>query len=527
MQIKLRPYQEECLKAIKGRFVQGISRQLVHLPTGAGKTVVFASLIKEMERKTLVLAHTCELLEQAKDKIKMISHYADVGIVNSEQKEFDRNIVVSSIQSAQRPDNLAELKKQGFSLCIYDEAHRAAADNSRKVIAELDFLKSSKNLLVGFSATPFRADSKGLGEVFDDVPFSMTIKDLIDLGFLCRPKGAKIRTDLDLSTVKTEEGDFVTTSLSSVMNTSEMNNLVVDAYAESAPDRKAVCFAVNVAHAKNLADAFKSRGIASESIYGGMPSSERTALLKRFQSGEISVLTNCQVLTEGWDCPEVDCVLVARPTQSKGLYQQMCGRGLRLYPNKKDCLILDFGSATHSLCGMASLLEDDEETEERKTSKNVVSGFIKNLPANLNKKLKAAITQFDPIGDLFTWTREGPSYSLKGYGDCVLKVIQAPNDRFDVVLFKGADPQVITKDISFEYAFASAEDFARSNRSLFTVSDLEADWRKLPISDKQKSFFRSHGYRAGIEDLSRGQASLIIGSGLLGKSRLKPSRRLS
>lgn len=523
MTLKLRPYQEECLKTIKNKFSQGVSRQLVHLPTAAGKTVIFSNLIQQLNRKTLVLAHTCELLDQAKDKIEMIAPGIEVGIVNADSKEFNNPVVVSSIQSARQPETLAELQKQGFSLCIYDEAHRAAALSPRHILSSLGFLESPENLLVGFSATPFRTDNKGLGEVFDEVVYKKTIKDLIALGFLCKPVGIKITTDLDLSTVKTEDGDFVTTSLASVMNTPQMNELVVNAYIEQASNRKTVCFAVNISHAKSLAEAFRSRGITSEAIYGELPSHERENLLKRFQNGNISILTNCQILTEGWDCPEVDCVLVAKPTQSKGLYQQMCGRGLRLFPNKKDCLILDFGSKTHSLCGMASLVGDAESDEEEKQERaeDKMSEFAKGLPPTINKKLRAAIVEFDLLGDAFTWLKDGPSYSLKAIGDKILKIFPTSEGRFNVVFFNGNNPQTVARDMSFEYAFSSAEEFARANRSIFSVSDLEAPWRRLPISDKQKDLFHSFGYRAGIEDLSRGQAALIISSGVLSRKAVR------
>lgn len=521
--IRLRQYQEECLKSIHDNYAQGVNRQLVHLPTAAGKTVIFANLINQLDRKTLVLAHTCELLDQARDKIKMICPNLDVGIVKSGRKEYNNPIVVSSIQSARNPETLAELQKQGFTLCIYDEAHRAAALSPRHILSSLGFLESSENLLVGFTATPFRNDDKGLGEVFNEVVYKKTIKDLISLGFLCNPIGVKITTDLDLSTVKTEDGDFVTTSLASVMNTPEMNELVVNAYIERASKRKTVCFSVTVSHAKNLAELFRSRGIASEAIYGDMPADERARLLQLFKSGSLSVLTNCSILTEGYDESSIDCVLVAKPTQAKGLYQQMCGRGLRLFPNKQDCLILDFGSKTHSLCGIASLIGDTEtnESEQQERAEGKMSEFAKGLPPKINKKLKAAIIEFDLLGDAFTWLKDGSSYYIKAIGNKILKIYPTSNDRFNVVFFYENKSQTIANDMSFEYAFSSAEEFAKANRSMFTVCDLEANWRSLPISDKQKNVFKSFGYRSGIEELSRGQAALIISSGVINRKAVR------
>lgn len=515
--LALRPYQEECILSINEHRKQGELRQLVHLPTAAGKTVIFANLIKQLECKTLVLAHTCELLDQASDKIKMICPGLDVGIVKAGRKEYNHPVVVSSIQSARQPGTLEQFKKQGFSLCIYDEAHRAAALTPREILTSLGFLGESEKLLVGFSATPFRNDGRGLGEVFEKIVYQKTIKELIALGYLSHPKGISIKSDLDLSTVTSIEGDFVATSLANVMDTSELRELVVNAYIGHAIDRKAVCFAVSIAHAKNLAEAFKRRGIASEAIHGDTPSEERASLLERFKSGKISVLTNCQILIEGWDCPEVSCVLIAKPTLSKGLYQQMAGRGLRLYPNKKDCLILDFGSKNHSLCSSAILLEDDETFEANGQTEGRMAEFAKKLPESLNKKLRSAIVEFDLFGDAFTWAQEGQSFSLKASGGKTLKILPTHGDLFSVIFFSGNNTHTIAKDISFEYAFSSAEEFSKDNRHLFSVSDLEAPWRTLPISDKQRGLFNSYGFKAGIEDLSRGQAALIISSGVLNK----------
>lgn len=522
MGLTLRLYQNECLEAIHNHYRQGINRQLIHLPTAAGKTVIFANLIRQLNRKTLVLAHTCELLEQASDKIRMICPGLDVGIVKAGSKEYDRQIVVSSIQSARQSETLEKLQQQNFRCCVYDEAHRAAALTSREVLSCLGFLKTPGNLLVGFSATPFRNDNKGLGEVFEKVVYHKSIKDLIAMGYLCKPRGISIKSDLDLSAVSCFNGDFIATSLASVMDTPELRDLVVNSFVDYAKNRKTVCFAVTIAHAKNLADTFKSYGIASEAIHGETPPDERAMLLDRFKNGCISVLTNCQILTEGWDCPEVDCVLVAKPTQSKGLFIQMAGRGLRPYPNKKDCLILDFGSKSHSLCSTATLVLDTDEVGLNQNVEGRMCEFAKSLPLSINKKLRAAIVEFDLLGDDFTWIQEGYSFSLKAIGDKVLKIFQTAEGKFCVMFFSGNSHQTIASDIPFEYAFSCAEEFAKTNRSLFVVSDLEASWRTLSITDKQKELFRSYGFRAGIEDLSRGQAALIISSGVLTK---RASRR--
>jgi ATP-dependent helicase IRC3 len=516
--LKLRQYQEDCLTSIHEHHAKGVSRQLVHMATGAGKTVVFANLIAQKNCKTLVLAHTRELLAQAKEKIEMVYPGSNIGVVQEGQKGFNHDIVIASIQSASRKETLEQLKRESFKLCIYDEAHRSASDSARRVLTELGFLGNSPSmLLVGFTATPFRNGPKGLSKVFEKVVFSKSVKDLISSGYLCKPIGVKIKTDLDLSTVETENGDFKTESLASYMDTPEITQLIIEAYIERARNRKTVAFCTNVSHARNLAAAFKRQGIASEAIHGGTPTSERLGILERFNCGYIEVLTNCQILTEGWDSPAVDCILMAKPTQSKGLYQQMAGRGLRLYPKKKDCLILDFGSKSHTLCGTAALLDDVEETKKKAHKVNKTSEFVQKLPPTINKKLKVAILNFDPIGEEFIWAQEGQTFHLKGAGN-MLKIFPVSVGRFNVALIEGKNSyQTLAENLTFDYAFSAAEEFAKANRGLFSVSDLDAPWRALPISDKQQSFFRSFGYRAGIEDLSRGQAALIIGSGVLNK----------
>lgn len=515
--LKLRPYQEECLDAIKHHYAQGINRQLIHMATGSGKTVVFAHLISQLNRKTLVLAHTVELLEQAKEKIQMICPNLDVGIVQAGKKEFDSDIVISSIQSASREGTLENLQRQGFTLCVYDEAHRSASESGRHVLSELGFLcESNEKLLLGCTATPFRQGPKGLSAVFEKVTFSKSVKDLLASGYLCKPVGIKIKSDLDLATIQTENGDFKTEALASYMNTPQMNEMVVNAFVERAADRKTVCFSVTVSHAQNLAEAFRSRGISSEAIHGDMSPDERLNLLERFKSGQIRVLTNCQILVEGFDAPDISCVIVAKPTQSKGLFIQMAGRGLRLFPNKRDCLILDFGSKSHNLCGTAALLDDVGESQKKQKPESKITEFAQKLPPSINKKLRAAIIEFDPLGDEFVWAQDGQTFSLKGFSDKVLKIFPKADGRFNVAFFDSKTSyRTIAENLMFEYAFSIAEEFAKSNRGLFAVSDLVASWRQLPISDKQKNLFNSFGYRSGIEELTRGQAALIISSGVL------------
>ncbi len=215
----LRKYQRECIDSILRLKDQGKHRLLVSLATAGGKTVVFSHLIKEVGGRTIIIAHTIELLKQAQKTLKMVAPQLTVGLVNEHYKEFYTDVVICSIQSAGIEANLKKLKAQEFTTLIYDECHHSASDGSRRVLDELGFGKGTNKLLVGCTATAFRNDRKGLGEVFDVVAFERTAVDLINDGYLVPPKGYKVATDIDLSKVKTVDGDFSQASLSDVMNT--------------------------------------------------------------------------------------------------------------------------------------------------------------------------------------------------------------------------------------------------------------------------------------------------------------------
>ena len=532
MTVTLRPYQLQSLEAISSNLSAGIRRQVIHLPMAAGKTIIFSSLISDAinrgpTTRALVLAFTRDLLGQAKDKLKMINPGLDVGLVDATKKEFDRQVVVSSVQSARQLGNLEKLRAQGFSICIADECHHFAANSARLVLKELGFSKEGcekgNRLFVGFSATPFRQDGRGLGEIFDKIVYHRSIKEMISDGYLCAPKGSRVLTDLDLSLVAVEGGDYSSTALSNVMNTDPISQTIVASYLEKAVGRKGIAFCTSINHAIALAEWFRRFGVFAEAIHSNLTSDQRESLKKRFRDGEIEILTNPLMLTEGYDEPSISCVIVARPTKSPSLYQQMAGRGLRLFPGKTDCTILDFGDQNHTLCNVGILLGDDlEETREENTPKNEkVEELVKRLPSNINPKLKKAILDLDLLGESFTWQKDSNgSYFLKGGGATVLRISKIGEDRYNVILDHAMVCKTISSGLDFSYSFAGAEDFARANRALFSISDLDAPWRSLPISEKQEGLFRSFGFKNGIESLTRGQAATIISSGIF-KKRIK------
>lgn len=363
--MKLRPYQAECLKRIQARYQDGARRVLVSLPTGTGKTIVFAAMptFFKMKKRMLVLAHRHELLEQAASKFEAVAPGLSVGIEQGNRSApTDARIVLASVPTVGREasSRLLRLDPEQFYLIVVDEAHHAVAATYRRVFDHFGiFAADTKRLLVGFTATPRRGDKLTLAEVFEEIAYARSLPEMVRDGFLCPVRGWRVHTAIDIGGVRVQRGDFVESDLSRAVDVPERNRLVVDSYERLAPGRRAIVFCVNVAHVHALTAAFSEHGIAAAAVWGAMPPETRRETLRRFSDGEISVLTNCNVLTEGFDEPRVDCVLMARPTRSQLLYAQMVGRGTRLHERKSDLVVVDIvdNSARHKLAGLNALFD--------------------------------------------------------------------------------------------------------------------------------------------------------------------------
>tara|TARA_Y100001934_G_C12362407_1_gene781482 strand:+ start:832 stop:1656 length:825 start_codon:yes stop_codon:yes gene_type:complete len=271
MTIPLRDYQSEAVECVIKHFHNNYKKQLVVLPTGAGKTIVMAEIARRLNLRTLLIAHREELINQAKEKFQMAWPEGNYGICRASQDELDKRVVFGSVQSLIQNKRLEKAENQNFDLLLIDEAHHANSPSYQKIIERLGFHSTAGNkLLVGVTATPMRSDNKEIGEVFEQVSYSTSIANLIQLGYLCPVKGRRIVTTTTLNKVHSSKQDFYTGELSEAVNTPERNQLIVDSYLKYAQDRKGIVFCCDVQHCKDLSEAFKRAQIRSTAVFGDM-----------------------------------------------------------------------------------------------------------------------------------------------------------------------------------------------------------------------------------------------------------------
>ena len=359
----LRPYQEEAKTAVFREW-ETFDKTLLVLPTGCGKTVVFASVAEEAVRRggrVLILAHRGELLEQAADKIKSFTGLG-CSMERAQQTSVGEwfRITVGSVQSMLQDKRLGRFPTEYFSTIIVDEAHHAITDGYTKVLSHFENAK-----VLGVTATPDRGDMKNLGAVFDSLAYEYTLPQAIKDGYLVPIKALTVPLKLDISEVGSQAGDYKTSELDSALD--PYLEQIAEEMKKTCSDRKTVVFLPLIKTAQKFCDILKEKGFRTAEING--TSEDRKEILQRFADGEIDVLCNAMLLTEGWDCPSVDCVIVLRPTKVRALYAQMIGRGTRLAEGKKDLLILDFlwHSKRHELCRPACLIAGEQDVAERMT----------------------------------------------------------------------------------------------------------------------------------------------------------------
>ena len=333
--IELREHQQAALSNLQTMRDQGESIALLYHATGTGKTVTAVSDAKRLGKRTLFLAHTKELITQAQDTFNDLWGKAGTGLYVAEQKDKDAYVVCSSIQSISR--NLEEFKPDDFGYVIIDECHHGAADTYRKVLSYF-----RPEFTLGLTATPDRADGESILEDFKNVAHKLDLKEAVELGELVPIRCIRVKTNVDLSTVRINGINYYSQDLESKLFVPERNKLLAETYLNYVKNKKTVVFCASVRHATEISELFKQQGIKSEAVSGSLKSTERKRILDQFENGDTRVLCACDLLNEGWDSPKTEVLFMARPTLSKTLYVQQLGRGMRKAEGKECLMVFDF-----------------------------------------------------------------------------------------------------------------------------------------------------------------------------------------
>ncbi len=370
--MELRPYQSEAKEAVFSEWAKGNRKTLLVLPTGCGKTIVFAKIAEKcvsLGDRVLILAHLDELLKQASDKIKK-STGLGCSVEKAEESclgSFFR-ITVGSVQSLQREKRLAQFNDEYFDTIIVDEAHHCISDGYQKVLQYFDKAK-----VLGVTATPDRGDMKDLGTYFDSLAYEYTLLRAIKEKYLAPIKALTIPLELDLTGVSQQAGDFKASEIGTALDPYLYQ--IADEMVKNCADRKTVVFLPLIKTSQKFCRILNEKGFNAAEVNGS--SKDRAEILEAFDKGKFNVLCNSMLLTEGWDCPSVDCVIVLRPTKVRSLYSQMVGRGVRLCEGKDNLLLLDFlwHTSKHELCHPANLICQSEDVARKMTQNIGEAGY--------------------------------------------------------------------------------------------------------------------------------------------------------
>ena len=511
--IQPRPYQTEALKSILENWKDGVTRQLVSLPTGTGKTILFGMVVEALRVPTLIIAHREELLYQAEQKIRLIYPDAQTGILKAEERGgLDAEICIASVQTATR--HTKELARRNFKLFICDEAHHATSSSYVKIFKDLSFMAGEADkLLLGVTATAFRSDKTGLDAVFEKIVFERSILTMIRAGYLADVRGLEVKTGFDISRVAVITGDFSANGLAAVIDTPVRNRLIVDTYLERGEGRHGVAFCCNVDHALHLASNFRERGVACEAVYGDMPKDERRNILDKFANHELQIITNCEVLTEGWDAPDLDLIIMARPTKSKGLFTQCVGRGLRLAPEKRDCLLIDFSDTAknHNLCNIGTLAGKHIKHTGDKTLTEFLEAEPRDsgvfLPAELGETEINSLDLFDRSN--FVWHKQGRDYKLRLMNANYLWCHSVEGGYSPLFVSSSGDTKRLSDGVlPVDYAIGICEDYARG-LNYASYSQKNAPWRGERPSEAQINYL-SKFHIPFDGNITKGEASELI-----------------
>lgn len=548
----LRPYQEETLQSLLNP-PEGISRSLAVLATGAGKTIIFAKFLDAFLKKgerALVLAHRDELLTQAISKLAAAAPSLHVEREQANQKaskkisgwarnlkSIDRSVVVATIQSM-KGKRLEAWPKDTFSCVIIDEAHHSVAGIYVDLLKHFGCMEG-KTRLVGVTATPGRTDGVGLRFVYQEIAADWGIRELIKLGWLCPLTARRVTSMVSLEGVKVSHGDFVASDLERRIDVSSRNELIVGAYEEHAAGEKAIVFASGVSHAHHIAELFRARGINAAPVWGEMSKEARAETLTAYHSGQVAVLTNYGVLTEGFDAPETSCIILARPTKSSLVVAQCIGRGTRLAPGKERCLVLDIRdcvagknlATAASLAGLPpnfdaegkniiELAEDfaalPPDIQKHTIDLSTLSDFVSKVKKGMSA---AEISLFAGLPDdpkitsrsSLAWQQRAEnSWTISADG---AEYLICKNTLGRYIFMRNGE--VIAAEGDANTSFALADAWLRSKHAETVKNLLEnnVQWRQEKATDAQIRLIKKMSKGAEpVQGLTKGQAGRYIGS---------------
>jgi superfamily II DNA or RNA helicase len=508
--LRLRPYQIEAIEAVERDWAAGIKRPALAMATGSGKTATASHIIARRDVQTLFLVHRDELASQAAKAFK--DHGLDVGVVKAERNDIDSRVIVGSIQTLQNPARLAQLPE--IELVVADEAHRASTASWTSVLTSLGaYDPESPCVALGLSATLARGDGQGLGTVWQKVSFTYDILDGIAGGYLTDVICQRVTIDgMTLANVKMSGKDFQATSLSELMSARDTIDTVVAAYNEHAREMYGFVFTPDVDSAKRYAAAFQGAGYVAEAVWGDMPMDDRRLVMKRARAGDVQILVNCGIFTEGTDLPRFQCVVMARPTTSATLFVQAVGRALRPFPGKEKinggaALVLDIAGVTqdHRLATMVDL--STRRINEVRPGESLKEAAQREIKAR-NGNLAGYVISSEEV-DLFHQSRSVWLQTFGGVwfipvGNAVVYVHPAKRDGYYHVGIKPLDGSAKTRPVKLnvplemamawgeQYAGSYGEDWQEREGKSFGMTRT-ANWRRRPASPGMITYAESLG----------------------------------